>query len=179
MGYTKYRFDQKNVTTWSRHWQAFNGVTTGSPRITFTNFTIGGNAFYPRFGAQESLLIRDDFTFSLNARGRHDMKTGVDYLRVVDSGDNCQACMGQIDARNGPTPANIEALFPDRVQRGHVESSGDLLHHAELSPGRRQLRDARCPAEVQHLAAGRLADLFEADAQSGRPVRSQRERAGE
>ena len=145
VGYTKYRFDQKNVTTWSRHWQAFNGVTTGSPRITFTNFTIGGNAFYPRFGAQESLLIRDDFTFSLNARGRHDMKTGVDYLRVVDSGDNCQACMGQIDARNGPTPANIEALFPDafNADTWNLAAISSITRNYRLGVGNFATRDVR------------------------------------
>ena len=29
-----------NLTTWSKHWQAANGITTGSPRITFTGFAI-------------------------------------------------------------------------------------------------------------------------------------------
>jgi hypothetical protein len=145
VGYTKYRFDQKNLTEWSRHWQAFNGVTTGSPRITFTNFTIGGNAFYPRFGAQESLLLRDDFTFSLTAHGRHDMKTGVDYLRVVDSGDNCQSCMGQIDARNGPTPANIEALFPDpfNADTWNLAAISSITRNYRLGVGNFATRDVR------------------------------------
>ena len=67
--------------TWANHWQAANGVTTGSPRITFTDFTIGGNTFYPRHGAQDIWSVRDDFTFSYDARGRHDLKAGVEYLR--------------------------------------------------------------------------------------------------
>ena len=53
-GKTRWIFANANLTTWSHHWQAANGVTTGSPRITFSNFAIGGNTFYPRFGAQDN-----------------------------------------------------------------------------------------------------------------------------
>jgi hypothetical protein len=45
-GKTRWIFANANLTTWSKHWQAANGVTTGSPRITFSNFAIGGNTFY-------------------------------------------------------------------------------------------------------------------------------------
>ena len=113
VGKTRWIFRNANLTNWDRHWQASNGVTTGSPRITFSSFTIGGNNFYPRHGAQDNWSIRDDFTFSYDARGRHDLKAGFDAVIIVDDGNNCQACMGNIDARGGPTPANIEALFPD------------------------------------------------------------------
>jgi hypothetical protein len=113
VGKTRWIFRNANLTTWSDHWQAANGVTTGSPRITFSNFAIGGNSFYPRFGAQDNWSLRDDFTFSYTARGRHDHKLGVDVDGIVDEGNNSQACMGIVDARNGPTPANIEDLFPD------------------------------------------------------------------
>jgi carboxypeptidase family protein/TonB-dependent receptor-like protein len=144
-GYTKYKFDQKNITTWSNHWQAFNGVTTGSPRITFSNFTIGGNSFYPRFGAQDSFVLRDDFTLSFSARGRHDLRAGMDYLRMVDSGDNCQACMGQIDARNGPTPANIEALFPDafNADTWNLAAISSLTRNYRLGVGDFATHDVR------------------------------------
>ncbi len=113
VGYTKWIFENANLTNWDNHWQKGIGVTTGSPRITFTGFTIGGNTFFPRFGAQDILSFRDDFTFSYTAHGRHDLKAGFDYLRQVDDGNNCQSCMGVIDARNGAVPANITALFPD------------------------------------------------------------------
>src|SRR6185503_3195556 len=36
-----------------------------------------------------------------------------DFLRYRDYGHSCRRCMGVIDARGGPLPANIEALFPD------------------------------------------------------------------
>jgi hypothetical protein len=113
VGKTRWIFRNANLTNWDRHWQSAGGVTTGSPRITFTGFTIGGNQFYPRHGAQDNWSVRDDFTFSYDARGRHDLKAGFDVVITIDDGNNCQACMGVIDARNGPVPTNIEALFPD------------------------------------------------------------------
>ena len=120
VGFTKYSFDQANLTTWSRHWQSRTasashpgGVTTGSPRINFTGFQIGGNQFYPQDGAQTIWSIRDDFSFSYDARGRHDLKVGGEYLRYRDYGHSCRRCMGVIDARGGPIPANFEQIFPD------------------------------------------------------------------
>ena len=119
-GFTKYFFDQINLTTWSRHWQAAShtdshpeGVLTGSPRITFTGFTIAGNQFYPQDGVQTIWSVRDDFTLSYEARGRHDLKAGGELLQYRDYGHSCRRCMGVIDARGGPLPANIEDLFPD------------------------------------------------------------------
>jgi hypothetical protein len=126
-GYTRWIFRNANLTTWSNHWQAANGVTTGSPRITFTGFTIGGNTFYPRHGAQDIWNVRDDFTFSYSARGRHDLRTGAEYLRYIDDGNNCQVCMGRLNATNGPVPANIEALFPDPF-------NADTWNLAAISP---------------------------------------------
>ena len=127
VGYARWIFENANLTHWSNHWQAANGVTTGSPRITFTNFTIAGNTFYPRYGAQDIWSFRDDFSFSYDARGRHDLRAGVDVLRQIDDGSNCQVCMGRIDARGGPTPANIEALFPDPF-------NADTWNLAAISP---------------------------------------------
>jgi hypothetical protein len=133
-GFTKYFFDQANLTTWSNHWQASgesdshpDGVRTGSPRITFTGFTIAGNQFYPQDGVQTIWSIRDDFTFSYEARGRHDLKAGAEYLRDRDYGHSCRRCMGVIDARNGPLPNNIEALFPDAF-------NADTWNLAAISP---------------------------------------------
>ena len=45
-GKTRYIFRDANLTTWSNHWQRGIGVTTGSPRITFTGFTIPGTASF-------------------------------------------------------------------------------------------------------------------------------------
>jgi hypothetical protein len=119
VGKTRWIFRNANLTTWQNHWQRGIGVTTGSPRITFTGFSIAGNNFYPRHGAQDNWSVRDDFTFSYEARGRHDLKAGFDAVVIIDDGNNCQACMGNIDARGVfqgqaiPSPAQLEAWFPD------------------------------------------------------------------
>jgi hypothetical protein len=118
-GKTRWIFRNANLTEWSNHWQRGIGVTTGSPRITFTGFAIGGNNFYPRHGAQDNWSVRDDFTFSYDARGRHDLKAGFDAVIMIDDGNNCQACMGNINAQavfNGqaiPSPEQLQAWFPD------------------------------------------------------------------
>jgi hypothetical protein len=128
VGKTRWIFRNANLTSWSNHWQSASGVTTGSPRITFSNFTIGGNQFYPRHGAQDNWSIRDDFTFSYDWKGRHDMKVGGDAVVIVDDGNNCQACMGVVDARGGtPTAAQLQAWFPDPF-------NADTWNMAAISP---------------------------------------------
>jgi hypothetical protein len=128
-GKTRYIFRDANLTTWSNHWQRGIGVTTGSPRITFTGFTIPGNRFFPRHGAQDIWMVRDDFSFSYDARGRHDLRAGAEYQRYIDDGNNCQSCMGIVDARNGPLPsaAQLEAWFPDPF-------NADTWNMAAISP---------------------------------------------
>ena len=49
-------------------------MTTGSPRITFTSFTIAGNTFYPRTAPRTSGASATTSRFSYDARGRHDLQ---------------------------------------------------------------------------------------------------------
>src|SRR5688572_25522122 len=133
VGKTRWIFVNANLTTWSNHWQSAAGVTTGSPRITFTGFNITGNNFFPRHGAQDNWSVRDDFTFSYDARGRHDLKAGFDAVVIVDDGNNCKARMGNIDARNVaggaaiPSAAQLQAWFPDAF-------NADTWNLAAISP---------------------------------------------
>ena len=53
LGYAGFGFKNANLTTWSHHWRAADGINTGSPRITFTGFSIAGNANYPRYQLQD------------------------------------------------------------------------------------------------------------------------------
>ena len=46
-GYSHFGFTNELLTEWSKHWQAPR-VTNGHPRITFTGFSIAGNANYRR-----------------------------------------------------------------------------------------------------------------------------------
>ena len=113
VGYTGFGFKNANLTSWSHHWRAADGINTGSPRITFTGFSIAGNANYPRYQLQDVYMARDDYNLSYDAKGRHDLKAGGEFLWDKKVSFNCANCMGIIDARQGTVPSNIEALFPD------------------------------------------------------------------
>jgi hypothetical protein len=119
VGHQSYVYYQENLTNWSKHWYASDGpygpVTTGSPVIRFTGFLIGGNQGFPRHRGQDRYWLRDDFTFSFNARGRHDLRAGGEFLFHHEMSANCTRCRGEIDARGGPRPsaAQLQAWFPD------------------------------------------------------------------
>ena len=113
VGYSEFGFDQGGLTRWSNHWDARNGTTVGSPRIRFSGFDITPNANWPRTRAQDVLSIREDLTLSYQARGRHDMRTGVEYLHRDENSFNRRNAAGEIDARGGPRPANLEQILPD------------------------------------------------------------------
>ena len=128
-GFSDWQIWQRNLTNWSSHWQAQNlGITQGHPRIQMTGLTIAGNQNAPRVRDQNMYSFRDDFTLSYEARGRHDMKAGGEYLFMNELTRNCRNCMGQIDARNGTIPpALMQAIFPDAF-------NADTWNLAALSP---------------------------------------------
>jgi carboxypeptidase family protein/TonB-dependent receptor-like protein len=115
VGRTAFGLYNENLTQWSNHWQKANGITAGSPRITFTGFLITGNQNHPRSLDQDIYSVRDDFTYSFSARGRHDLRTGGEYLLRDVIAINRRQNMGLIDARGGPLPsaAQLQAWFPD------------------------------------------------------------------
>lgn len=115
VGYAFFNLANENLTTWSNHWQKANGITTGSPRITFTGFAVTGNQNHPRHQDQDVWTFRDDFTLSYEGKGRHDLRAGGEFLRRHQIQANCRQCMGTVDARGGPLPseAQLTAWFPD------------------------------------------------------------------
>jgi hypothetical protein len=115
VGYAFFNLANENLTSWSNHWQRANGITTGSPRISFTGFNVTGNQNHPRHQDQDVWTFRDDVTYSYDLRGRHDLRAGAEFLRRHQIQANCRQCMGTIDARNGPLPtaAQLTAWFPD------------------------------------------------------------------
>lgn len=113
VGRAEFGLANKGLTTWNNHWQKANGITTGAPRIQFTGFNIVPNQNHPRERTQDVWSFRDDFTFSYNMGGRHDVRSGVEFLRYHELTVNCRLCAGQIDARGGARPANLDVLFPD------------------------------------------------------------------
>jgi Carboxypeptidase regulatory-like domain/TonB dependent receptor len=126
-GRAVYGFHQEAVVTWSNNWQAFNGVTNGGPRIRFQDFNITQNRNLPKHQDQWVWNIHDNFTYSYEAAGRHDLKVGAEFLSESQIQVNLRNATGEIDARGGPTPANIQQLFP-------VWNNVDTWNLAALSP---------------------------------------------
>ena len=118
-----------NLTTWSNHWLKSEGINTGSPRITFRGFSIGGNQNYPRHQDQWVWNVRDDFTYSYDAKGRHDLRAGGEFLHRHQIQDNCRQCMGTLQANGvaAPSPAQMQAWFPDPF-------NADTWNLAAISP---------------------------------------------
>jgi len=115
VGVTEFGLENKPLTRWSNHWQKDKGITIGSPRITFTGFLITGNQNHPRSLDQDVYSVRDDFAYSFTAKGRHDLRTGGEYLYRDVWANQCRQCMGLVDARGGPRPSpeQLQAWFPD------------------------------------------------------------------
>src|SRR5439155_189181 len=76
-------------------------------------FTFPRNNNLPRYRNQNVYSFHDDFTLSYDARGRHDLKMGGEYLHLLDDTRNCNQCGGVITANQFPRPANLASLFPD------------------------------------------------------------------
>jgi hypothetical protein len=129
VGYAYFKFANAGLTQWSNHWQRGNGITNGSPRIQFVGFNNTPNQYLPRYQDQRVWSVRDDFSFSYDARGRHDVRTGAEYLDRNQIQANCRQCGGIIDARGGPRPndAALQAIFPDTF-------NVDTWNLAALSP---------------------------------------------
>jgi len=135
-GEAVFGLSNRNLTTWSNHWLKSEGINTGSPRITFRGFSIGGNQNYPRHQDQWVWNVRDDFTYSYDAKGRHDLRLGAEFLHRHQIQDNCRQCMGTLQANgtplvaglpNIPTPAQMQAWFPDPF-------NADTWNLAAISP---------------------------------------------
>jgi len=100
---------------------------------TFTGFTVNANANAPRHRDQKVWQVRDDFTYSYDWKGRHDLRAGAEFVRHFEDSLNCNQCGGTIDARgafNGqaiPSLALMQSIFPDPF-------NADTWNFAALSP---------------------------------------------
>jgi hypothetical protein len=86
----------------------------GAPNILLNGFTLGqSHAITPQDIGEDFYTIRDDMSLSFNRGGRHDLRIGAEYMYHFTFEDVCNQCMGQLDLRGGPVPANIESLIAD------------------------------------------------------------------
>jgi hypothetical protein len=109
----RYWWQTNPVVNWPNHPQASAGFTHGTPRIVLRGFTIGqAHQRSPQDLTDGGPSIRDDLSFSFVGGGRHDVKTGAEYIHSNSPIFLCINCGGQLDAQGGPVPSNIESLFP-------------------------------------------------------------------
>src|SRR5688572_25364021 len=107
------------------HWNQFPHVKNpntlpgmtpgvGAPNILLNGFTLGqSHAITPQDIGEDFYTLRDDLAMSFNRGGRHDVRLGGEYMYHFTFEDVCNQCMGQLDLRGGPVPANLEALIVD------------------------------------------------------------------
>lgn len=118
VGFASYGWNFSSVakTTWPPGLQTPSQTREGhgTPRIALRGLVIGqNNQFSPQVFDQNTYSVRDDFTYSFTARGRHDMKFGGEFLYFPIWNFFCNLCFGNLDADIAPHPANLQDLFPD------------------------------------------------------------------
>jgi Carboxypeptidase regulatory-like domain len=109
-GATSYERQDAPAVRWKGGLFPYRPVLNGNaPVIQLRGYTIGANSLNI---FQYTQTVRDDYTTSYDWGGRHDVKLGGEYFRFKVDFGWCNRCMGEIDARRGPPPANLESLFP-------------------------------------------------------------------
>ena len=110
VGYGGYGFTNHPPAKWPA---SPSGLGIGAPSILLIGYTVGQNhVFSPQTLTQHTYSVRDDFTYSFAGKGRHTLKLGGEYAHHWTDVFFCNLCNGQLDARGGPVPANLEDLFP-------------------------------------------------------------------
>ncbi len=113
VSFGRYWWTTTPVVNWPNHPQAAAGFTNGTPRILLRGFTVGqAHTRSPQDLTDGGPSFRDDLSFSFVKGGRHDVKTGGEYVHSNSPIFLCINCGGTLDAQGGAIPANIESLFP-------------------------------------------------------------------
>lgn len=116
-GYAFVDNEEINRVQWANHpAKAGSGITNGTPIINFNGFTVGPDGSIPQVIKQFNDSFRDDFTFTVNKGGRHDFKTGGEYIKNYWRLMICRTCSGTYSAQAAgvaiPSPAQMQAIFP-------------------------------------------------------------------
>jgi hypothetical protein len=113
-GYAGYNWVRHAQVRWMNNPQFATFGPYAAPGVQLRGFTMGNAGVIPQRVGQEVYSLKDNFTFSYELGGRHDVKTGGEYNYSHFFLYLCNSCAGQLDAQGGPIPANLEALFPDQ-----------------------------------------------------------------
>ncbi len=91
-----------------------SSVQCGSKRYQVRGYTVGTATNQPQYIGQKSVQVRDDFTFSYTFKGRHDVRTGAEFMNHVFDFQWCSFCNGNLDATQlaAPSPEVMYAMFP-------------------------------------------------------------------
>jgi hypothetical protein len=139
VSYGRFWWQTNPVVDWPNHPQAAAGFTHGTPRILLRGFTIGqAHTRSPQDLADITKTVRDDFSFAFVKGGRHDVKTGGEYVADRSPIFLCINCGGVLDAQGGAIPANIESLFPvyNDVSSWNLNGlPGSILRFYQLAVG--------------------------------------------
>ena len=111
------------------HWNQFAHVKNanalpgqtaglGAPVITLRGFTLGqSHQLTPQDIGEQEYTVRDDFSMSYTKGGRHDLRTGAEYIYNFLFETVCNGCMGNYDLQGAAIPASITsnwaAVIPD------------------------------------------------------------------
>jgi hypothetical protein len=127
-GFSKFQWSLLPDTKWQGGpFPNAKGLGGGSVNISFSGYTIGTPSNSPQDIFERLYSIRDDFTMSYTALGRHDVKTGGEYMNwYTDILHWCNRCNG-VYVINARPPANVESLFP-------VYNDASTWNLAPLSP---------------------------------------------
>ena len=159
-----YLFGEANLTHWSNHWMAqggpFGAITTGSPRITFTGFTIGGNTLRPRYRAQDLYSVRDNFTLSYDATRppRPEDRRRVPPASALHA-TTARSAWAMIDARGGAAAGQHRGALSRRRStptRGTWRRSRRWCGATRWASSRAAASPIRIPGYAR-MVAGRLA----------------------
>lgn len=83
------------------------------PRILLRGYTLGTGTTHPHCVGEDTYQVRDNFTLIYNAVGRHELRTGGEYLHTLNHLLYPQLAYGQIDATGGQLSASqIQEIFP-------------------------------------------------------------------
>ncbi len=123
-GYSGYYYFNTCQTQWTNAWYKAAGpygpVQECGPAINFTGFAFGGNQGYPRHRGQDRYWLRDDLSYSYDAKGRHDLKVGGELIYHNEMSANCTRCRSTYTATGRPaglptipTPAQMQTWFAE------------------------------------------------------------------
>jgi len=85
-------------------------INGGVPVLAFSGYMFG-NTNNPQSSGEKVYSLRDDFTTSFELKGRHDIKTGGEWIRYTMDTAWCNNCNGRLNFNVAP-PATIQTLIP-------------------------------------------------------------------